>query len=205
VSWNDKFGCSIDRETKGLKMDIKRRSQHIKYDEGQWFAVPLQTKGYAVGIVARGNYKTKGGIGYFFNLRLIDIPSELNVSNIRPSDAILITWFGDLGIITGKWPLLRATCDFHKHEWPVPRFARMDAVDQTKGWLIEYDQNYPVFGCPIQTNRCETSALAGLPIDVLSGAVSVEFKLTKMLEAEGSLSSDQTYRFRLQQRLHHHG
>ena len=41
-------------------MEKKPRKKHIKYSEGQWFAVPLKSGGYALGIIARGSHKVKG-------------------------------------------------------------------------------------------------------------------------------------------------
>lgn len=52
----------------------KMQTEHIKYSEGQWFAIPLNNGGYALGIIVRGSYKTKGGLGYFFGPRYEDIP-----------------------------------------------------------------------------------------------------------------------------------
>ena len=44
--------------------------KHIRYNEGQWFGVPLRKGGYAIGIIVRGSYKTKGGLGYFLVLNI---------------------------------------------------------------------------------------------------------------------------------------
>jgi hypothetical protein len=53
--------------------------RRIKYYEGQWFAIPLRTGGYGLGVVVRGGNKTKGGLGYFFGPRYDSIPNEKEI------------------------------------------------------------------------------------------------------------------------------
>ncbi len=77
------------------------RPTRVKYSEGQWFAVPLSV-GYAPGIIVRGGRKFKGGLGYFFPARYNRPPNAPDVANLNAQQAILIRWFGDLGIIEGR-------------------------------------------------------------------------------------------------------
>lgn len=163
-------------------MEKKPRRKHIKYSEGQWFAVPLQDGGYALGIIVRGNYKTKGGLGYFFGPRYEDIPGEQETWLKGPSDAILIAWFGDLGIIWGRWPLISSMRPFRREEWPVPKFHRIDALRPDKGWLVEYSSEAKGVGeQPIRETYCDAKELMGLPKDSLLGYGAVEIILTKLL------------------------
>lgn len=156
--------------------------KRIKYSEGQWFAVPLKTGGYALGIIVRGNYKTKGGLGYFFGPRYKEVPDERETWLKKPSDAILITWFGDLGIIWGRWPLIPSTRPFRREEWPVPKFQRIDALNPAKGWLVEYSQEVAGIGeLPIRETYCDAKELMELPKDSLLGYEAVEIVLTKLL------------------------
>lgn len=152
---------------------------HVKYDTGQWFAVPLRDGGYALGVIVRGSYKTKGGLGYFFGPRYAELPGNDDVSAQQPSDAILITWFGDLGIISGEWPLIFSNRAFHKEEWPMPRFRR-DATPE-KGWLVEYHQDATGFDGIIRETLCDVRDLEGLPKETVSGSGAVEIKLTRLL------------------------
>jgi hypothetical protein len=69
---------------------------HIRYREGQWFAIPLRKEGYALGIIVRGCYKTKGGLGYFFGPKYAEIPNDEATWEKKPEEAILIARFGDL-------------------------------------------------------------------------------------------------------------
>lgn len=156
--------------------------RHIKYDEGQWFAVPLRSGGYAFGLIVRGSYKTRGGLGYFFGLRFDDVPHGAFTLNLRPPDAILIAWFGDLGIIEGRWPLINNAQPFSRPGWPVPKFGRPDALDPSMGWLVEYDQDIQGFDV-VQGVHCQAAEIAGRPEDGVWGADAVEIRLTKLLSS----------------------
>lgn len=158
------------------------RQKHIKYNEGQWFLVPLNTSGYTLGIIVRGSYKTKGGLGYFFNHWLADMPDNLDVRSIDPSDVILIAWFGDLGIISGRWPLIKTVGTFNKNDWRVPSFGRIDAVDPSHGWMIEYEQENPTFALPLREIRRKATEVADLPKESLYGALALEYKLTPLVQ-----------------------
>ncbi|MEN4013073.1 MAG: immunity 26/phosphotriesterase HocA family protein [Bellilinea sp.] len=159
----------------------KTRRQHIKYSEGQWFAVPLKNGGYALGIIVRGNYKTKGGLGYFFAPRYESIPDNQDTWQKQPSDAIMIAWFGDLGLIWGTWPLIPTTRPFRRQDWTVPKFQRIDALDPSRGWLVEYDQETSGLDMPLREKYLDAVELAGLPKDSLLGYEAVELVLTKLL------------------------
>lgn len=157
------------------------RKDHIKYQEGQWFAVPLPAGGNALGLIVRGSYKTRGGLGYFFGPRFEGIPEDTLTCSLQPADAILITWFGDLGIIEGRWPLIDTTRAFNRSDWPVPIFGRLDALDPAHGWMTEYDQEDDGTGAVIREVRCRAENLVNLPRDVDSGADAVGIRLSQLL------------------------
>ena len=162
-------------------MDTKSRKKHIEYSEGQWFAVPLRDGGYAMGIIVRGNYRTKGGLGYFFGPRYEGIPDGQETWRKQPSDAVLIAWFGDLGLIWGRWPLIPNTRPFQREEWPVPKFRRIDALDSSKGWLVEYNQETGGISEPVHETYCDAKSLTGLFEDGDYGYEAIENVLTKLL------------------------
>lgn len=164
-------------------MLIKKQSRpkSIRYGEGQWFAIPLRDGGYALGIIVRGSDRTKGGLGYFFGPRYPQIPDEQETWNKQPSEAILIAWFGDLGIITGRWPLIPSRRPFRREEWPVPRFQRPDRLNPRQGWLVEYSQEDSGAGIPIREIYCDADDLIGLPEDGVYGFEALESALTQIL------------------------
>lgn len=157
------------------------RRKHIKYVEGQWFAVPLNDGGYALGVIVRGNYRTKGGLGYFFGPRYDRVPDDRETWRKRPEEAVLIAWFGDLGIVQGAWPLIPSTRPFQRAAWPVPTFHRIDSLDPTIGWRVEYSQDINGLERPLRETLCDARDLAGLPKDSLFGDKAIEAVLTKLL------------------------
>lgn len=151
------------------------------YKEGQWFAVPLQDGGFALGLLARANPKTKIALGYFFGRKFCNLPNIEDVRTFAPSDAILIARFGDQGIIDGKWPILGSDDAFRRQDWSVPKFARIDLLNSERGILIEYDSEGEWTAQPIRETPCIASVLTGLPFDGMLGSVAMEAKLSHVL------------------------
>jgi hypothetical protein len=155
-----------------------RRKEKCKYREGDWFAVPLRTNGYAVGIIARA--AQQGGIllGYFFGPRRHDLPNLDDVRNCRSTDAILVARFGDLGLLNCAWSVL-GHYQWNRSSWPMPVFARKDVVSGNVS-LVEYDEDDPSrelrFKKPGHRNASQ------YPDDGLFGFGAVELRLTKLLE-----------------------
>lgn len=161
-------------------MREKLRRKHIRYTEGQWFAVPLKDGGYTLGIIVRGSYRTRGGLGYFFGPRYEQVPGEEETWKKQPEDAILIAWFGDWGIITGSWPLIASSRPFHREEWPVPKFRSVDPSNPGYGWLVEYRQETNGWELPSRI-YCSAEELVGLPQDGIYGYEAIENALTNLL------------------------
>jgi len=163
----------------------KPHRKQIKYSEGEWFAVPLRDFGYALGIITRGSYKVKGPhLGYFFGPRYKDLPDEQETWRKKPSDAILIAWFGPLGIRWGRWPLIPSTRPFRREEWPVPLFRQIDLGNPSKGWLVEYAQDTNGLELPIRRTYCNAKDLTGLPDDGVFGYEAIEILLTRLLSED---------------------
>jgi hypothetical protein len=155
---------------------------HIKYNEGQWFAIPLRTSGYGLGIIVRGSYKTKGGLGYFFGPKYGNLPGEETTCQKDSREAVLIAKFGDLGIITGRWPLIQSSSPFSREEWPVPKFGIAASLMPNKGIIREYDLNDFRHQRLISEIVVDIKEIVGLPEDVEMGGGAIEIRLTKLLE-----------------------
>lgn len=156
--------------------------KHIRYKEGQWFAVPLPNGGYGLGIIVRGSYRTKGGLGYFFGpiYDAIPLPQETFLKN--KDNAILIRRFGDLGIINGEWPLISDGKPFSREEWPVPLFHIVLPFPEGKATIVKYSQDYSGSERPIHTeNVLLTEDIAKLPENILSGSKALEKTLYRLL------------------------
>ena len=70
----------------------------VKYETGQWFAVPLQDGGVCIGHISTRNSKNKRWIRVFFlGKRYENIPSGEETYLYNKDNSILICRFGDLG------------------------------------------------------------------------------------------------------------
>lgn len=147
------------------------------YTEGDWFAVPLRTSGFALGIIARAN--PKGALlGYFFGPRRQDQPGLADSTGLRPDQAVLVGRFGHLGIRGGSWPLLGQEPGWDRSAWPSPIFVRYEELTG-RTFHVRYDDADPtrVIGETL-VNPCP--AEQG-PKDGLMGAGFVELRLTALL------------------------
>jgi len=160
------------------------RRKHIQYREGQWFVIPLRAGGYALGTIVRGCNKTKGGLGYFFGPKYREIPDDKVIWEKSPADAILITWFSDLGIINGSWPLLRSTRPFSIDDWPIPKFGHKDPLVPGKGYIREYTMDAYGSWMLKKESIVAVEEIIDFPEDVFMGGGAVEIKLTKLLSDE---------------------
>ncbi len=148
----------------------------VKYQEGDWFAVPLKNGKFALGLVAR---KGRRGVtlGYFFGPARDKPPADEHIVGLRPENAVLIGQFGDLGIIIGEWPLIHRSTTWDRAAWPLPAFARI-SLDHQRAWRVELSED------DLHTSQ-ELEALpqevAHLPRDGLYGSGAMEKHLTKLL------------------------
>jgi hypothetical protein len=147
----------------------------LPYPEGTWFAVPLRTGGYALGVLARATGNGPA-FGYFFGPRREVIPSISDVVTLGPQLAVLAANFGDLGLLEGKWPVLGQEAGWDRDRWPLPAFGRVDEV-ANKAWRVIYSDNLEV----VAEQPCPVSNARQLPKDGLSGYGAVEKRLTKLL------------------------
>jgi len=154
---------------------------HIKYSEGQWFAVPLRDGGYALGIIVRGNYKTKGGLGYFFGPRYAKVPDAEKTFEKKPEEAVLIALFGDLGIISGRWPLVQSTRPFSVEDWPIPLFSAPIRLIPEKAYIREYQQDDSGVLRIARQEVVDLKDVVNLPSDKSMGGGSVETRLSELL------------------------
>jgi Immunity protein 26 len=155
------------------------KQKRVSYAEGDWFAVPLRTNGFAVGRVARANHKAGVSLGYFFGPKLGSVPTRGQVEFLRPNSAILVRRFSHLGLLTGRWPRISSP-KLKRAEWPVPRFLRQDPITG-KSYTVTYSDN------GITESSLERSSPSDpdlLPKDGVLGDGAVEIVLTKLLDEE---------------------
>jgi hypothetical protein len=158
----------------------------VEYAEGQWFGVTLREGGFALGIVARGDSQDRcGKLGYFFAPRRVSMPDDAATLDASPSEAVLVGWFGDLYLLSGKWPLVPSRRTFHRKDWPVPVFGQIDHASQgTRGWRAEYRQDLNGWELPVRRIYVTFQEIMNLPKDGTHGAGSVEILLGRLLRPQ---------------------
>ncbi|PWU12030.1 MAG: hypothetical protein C5B50_22215 [Verrucomicrobia bacterium] len=147
------------------------------YREGTWFAVPLRSSGYAVGVVVRA----KNGIllCYFFGPRRDVISKAQEVAPLKSDSAILILRVRDQGLACGDWPIIAQARSWNRSAWPVPVFIRREPLPSGTNWRVYFSNDDPstrVREEPEPDDRPE------LPADSLSGHGAAELKLTALLD-----------------------
>ena len=163
---------------------MSKKTSKANYELGTWVAIPLPEAGYTIGIIVGGDSGSGVLLGYFFPELFSKPPALQNLKNKTAAGAVLIAWFGDLGIRQGRWPILGKEKSFERQDWPVPSFGRVDATNPQKGYVTEYNLETPIKGQPVRETRCNSEELLDLPYDGLYGATALEAKLNAMLKPE---------------------
>jgi immunity protein 26 of polymorphic toxin system len=154
----------------------------VKYQEGDCFAVPLRSDGFALGVLARSN--TEGVcLGYFFGPKRAAVPTIAEVQGLRPEAATVIRKFGHLGLRDGRWPIIGRLPGWTRSSWPMPAMIRYEELTG-RTLRVHYDPDDP--------NRVlsEEVVLTGVaeqgPKDGLAGAGFMEIVLTSLLDPPSS-------------------
>lgn len=150
---------------------MARRKQH--YKEGDWFAVPLEGGGYALGLIAR--MRGSGVFGYFFGRRYSKVPSLADAASLTPSDAIQRLIFGDLDLLEGRWAVLGSLPDWDRQAWPMPSFVHKDVLSG-RLYIRTYDENSLRLLSERRASADEEAT--GLPEDGSFGAGAVISRLS---------------------------
>lgn len=146
------------------------------YQEGFAFLVPLKDGGFARGVVARVAPKGKIVFGYFFAPRL-PTSEGAEFYAIKPEEATFTTFFGDLGLVKGHWPIVGKMADWDRARWPLRDTVRRDPLGKLRPMLVRYDDSDP-------SKVLSETAIDndnGLPDDGLAGYRYVEARLSKLL------------------------
>lgn len=156
---------------------MPRKKPH--YKEGDWFAVPLEGDGYALGLIAR--QKQSGIFGYFFGPRHSDLPTLEDAAQLGPADAMQRLIFGDLDLLDGRWPVLGALPHWERSAWPMPDFVHKDPISG-RLYLRTYDENTLDF---LSQRRASNDEASNLPEDGSFGAGAVVTRISRLIrEAE---------------------
>jgi hypothetical protein len=152
-------------------------SVNVLYREGDIFAVPLRTSGFALGVVARMPKERKVLLGYFFGYRFDQVPDAKDIPTLNPSDAIKVYRFGDLHLIDRKWPIISHIENWQRDNWPTPKFIRQDDLSK-RAWLVSYSDENP--SVVLEEEPCDFG-MSGYERAALLGAGAVEIAHTKLI------------------------
>lgn len=150
----------------------------LPYKEGTWFAVPLRSGGYAVGVAARVAPKGRILLTYFFGPKRESIPPLEELKSLTGEKAALVLMTGDLHLINGKWPIIGQAVTWNRSEWPMPKFVRHEEFTN-RVYLLEYSDDDP--STLIKQTRIKEEESKNLQEDISSGSGAAEIKLTKLL------------------------
>lgn len=149
-----------------------------KYEEGDWFAVPLRTDGFALGLLARSN-PNGALLGYFFGPRRIGVPTLDAIVGLAAVDAILVGTFGHLGLKQGKWAVVGRAEPWARDAWPMPVFVRYEELTG-RTFHVFYDPDDPAR--LVREEQVSPGLAEHGPTDGLMGAGFVELRLTRLLD-----------------------
>jgi len=154
-----------------------------EYGEGYWFAVPLGTGGFSVGIIARMNKRRNIILGYFFAERWTYPPRLVDIQNRSAEEAVLKCIFNSRALVDARWPILGRSPGWDRGAWPMPAFCRTEELTG-RYWKVIYPDDDPTEArteIQITADECQK-----LPKDVLFSPNSIEATLTRLLESEGA-------------------
>ena len=158
-------------------------SRNLPYSEGDWFAVPLRTGGFGVGLIARARRRGKILLGYFFGPRRAAVPDLSDVAKLSARDALRALRFGDLGLIQREWPIIGKSDYWRREDWPMPEFVRTEELSG-RMWRVNYSDIDP--SEVIAENRILDDGGQRLEQDSLYGYGAIELLLTHLLDPEAS-------------------
>lgn len=160
--------------------------QKVNYQEGDWFALPLDGGGYALGLIARMRTRPRsiGLFGYFFGPRHSNVPTLADAARLRSTDAIERLIFGELDLLNHEWPVLGALPDWNRAKWPLPGFAYKDVISG-QPYIRTYDEDSLRF---VSERRVREEDLVGLPPDGLYGAGAVASRISRLIQEEAAQS-----------------
>ncbi len=120
---------------------MKKKGGKLPYGEGDWIAVPLQSGGFGVGVIARASKRGKVLFGYFFGPRLNYLPTIDSARDHVAQNAKLVAIFGDHSLYCHEWRVLGHDSRWDRLKWPMPYFSRVD--ERGKAVKVRYSEDDP--------------------------------------------------------------
>lgn len=152
-------------------------NKKLPYREGDWFGVPLESDGFALGRIARHD-RSGVVLGYFFGPRRVRLPDLDELRTVNAKRAFWVQQFGDLHLLEGKWPII-PSAEWARSEWPVPVFGRVDATGEM-AWRVSYSDEL----AELDETPCPVADAKLLPRNSLAGAAAIETIMSAVLQGE---------------------
>lgn len=165
---------------------IRRQHSFNDLNIGTWFALPLPSGGWALGLLARRQPLSPLKPGtifvYVFGPRANEPSDYGDPIHRRPPDRVLFGRTGDEPLRSGRWVRLGKLVPFSKDEWPMPPF-RSGGTGGGPDWrrrvyLRPYNDDLQPFGAE---EIKVVDALSNYPIDAGYGYIAMENAIERAL------------------------
>jgi hypothetical protein len=158
----------------------------LNYTEGTWFAVPLDSGGFGVGVVARATKKGPAILVYLFGPKRESVPSLSEVAGLEPSAAVKVLQTGDLHLLGGEWPILGRSPTWQRESWPMPMFRRSPPFLKHE-YNVQYSDVDP--NCVISETKVPLGT-SPYEEDSAYGVGAVEIALSRLLGGDAPRKTD---------------
>ncbi len=153
------------------------------YSEGDFFAVPLKSGGYGIGIVVCAGAKGTA-VGRFFLPVQDEIPAIDKLNRYDERDSVHIEHFRDGGLRDGTWKIIGQHPRWDSYEWPIPRFGvfQPNANDSAgQAFEVELDEDLKAF----RQKKISIDQFRTLPLEMISSSKAAQITITLALTRPG--------------------
>lgn len=89
-------------------------TRNRKFDDGDWFAVPLAPGEYAVGMLVRAPRGKPHVAAHFFAGRWSGVPALSDIPFTSPGQAVSTHIVSNRALRTGEWPVIGRRADWSR-------------------------------------------------------------------------------------------
>ncbi len=162
-------------------------SDNPSYSEGDFFAVPLKTGGFGVGLAVCLGVK-HDVVAHFFGPVRESVPSIDDLVNLTELNSAHIEHFLDDGLRDGSWEVIGQYPEWDAYDWPIPKFGWLqrsaaDSANNSPGqaFEVELDENLRA----ARQKKVSIEHFNSLPYEILVGSKDVEITLALALTRPG--------------------
>lgn len=149
----------------------------LPFSEGTWFALPLRSGGFAVGVVARTPAQGEVIVADLFGPKRSAVPPLAELASLQPKGALRVIRVGDLGLVDGSWPMIGQAPRWRREEWRIPAYVRRDELGR-KTWRVVYSDSHPN---EVVSEEEVSYDATGMERDAVFGAGAAELLMTRLV------------------------